>query len=541
MDHYQKIKHVPWSIKNISILGVLLAFQPLYFEPPIEPSMIKALLKANFILVFLFLLVFSSSAGHAQQYGGFPLIEKDPLLLDFELLKQGLEKYHTGLYWYTSKDSFDGAFARAKSKINRDMNVLEFHKAIAPLISMSKEAHTALVLPQSINNGIREKATFLPLMVKFLGTDLYVTEDLSFSSEKVKFRKIKMINGETPDEIISKLGTLYASDGNIQLTKYFYLDHFDFALNYYYYYGEVDSFEVEMEGQDSTFRLEPLTLPQINRKIEERYGKREPSAASVIAPLEFQILRDSVAVLSINTFSNSRIQIQSNHRTLKNFLKKSFKTIAEKKIETIIIDVSKNDGGDEGNEGHLYSYIGNNYQKYHTVMAKAQKSFLDNRVDEPITLKTFGLLERLFTTKKMADGGIRRRNGLFGHGLMAYSKEPKYKYQGENIFIIIGPGTYSGGSEFASMAYSQNIGVFVGQETGGGYYGNTSGYREEYVLPHSKIQVEIPALQFKLNVEEKIPFGRGVIPHYEVIPTIKQYKDKEHAPLNFIFDFLSKE
>lgn len=232
MDHYQKIKHVPWSIKDISILEVLLAFQPLYFEPPIEPSMIKAYLKANFILVFLFLLVFSSSAGHAQQYGGFPLIEKDSLLLDFELLKQGLEKYHTGLYWYTSKDRFDGAFARAKSKINRDMNVLEFHKVIAPLISMSKEAHTALVLPQSINNGIREKAT------------------------------------------------------------------------------------------------------------------------------------------------------------------------------------------------------------------------------------------------------------------------------------------YSGGSEFASMAYSQNIGAFVGQETGGGYYGNTSGYREEFVLPHSKIQVEIPALQFKLNVEEKIPFGRGVIPHY---------------------------
>lgn len=501
----------------------------------------KSSLKTIFFSAFLILLMFQGSVGYAQQYGDFPLIEKDSLLLDFELLKQGLEKYHTGLYWYTSKDSFDIALAEAKSEINRDMNVLEFHKVVAPLIAMSKEAHSALILPEPINNGIREKATFLPLMVKSLGTDLYVTEDLSYSTEKIKFRKINAINGETPEEIVSKLGTMYASDGNIQLAKYFYLDDFDFALNYYYYYGRVDSFEVEMEAQDAPLRLEPLTLPQINRKIEERYGKRDQSAELVITPLEFQILGDSVAVMNINTFSNSRIKTRSKHRTLKNFLKNSFKTIAEKEIETVIIDVSINDGGDEGNEGLLYSYIGDNYQKYKAVIAKAQKSILDNGVDEPIKLKTYGFLERLFTTNKMADGSIRRKNGLFGQGLMAYSTEPKYKYLGENIFIIIGPGTYSGGSEFASMAYSQNIGAFVGQETGGGYYGNTSGYREEFVLPHSKIQVEIPALQFKLNVEEKIPFGRGVIPHYEVIPTIKQYKDKENAPLNYILYHLLEE
>jgi len=88
------------------------------------------------------------------------------------------------------------------------------------------------------------------------------------------------------------------------------------------------------------------------------------------------------------------------------------------------------------------------------------------------------------------------------------------------------------------MAYFQNAGIFVGQETGGGYYGNTSGYRKEFVLPHSKILVEIPALQFHMNVEEKIPLGRGVIPHYEEVPTIKQYKDEENAPMNFIFNHL---
>ncbi|MDA7730327.1 hypothetical protein N8833_01015 [Salibacteraceae bacterium] len=34
--------------------------------------------------------------------------------------------------------------------------------------------------------------------------------------------------------------------------------------------------------------------------------------------------------------------------------------------------------------------------------------------------------------------------------------------------------------------------------------------------------VGIPALQFVMNVEPKLPFGRGVIPHYEVIPTFEE-------------------
>lgn len=88
------------------------------------------------------------------------------------------------------------------------------------------------------------------------------------------------------------------------------------------------------------------------------------------------------------------------------------------------------------------------------------------------------------------------------------------------------------------MAFSQNLGTFVGQESGGGYYGNTSGYRAEVCLPHSKIMIEIPALQFLLNVEEKIPNGRGVIPHFEVIPAIEQHRDNENVPLNFILNQL---
>ena len=187
----------------------------------------------------------------------------------------------------------------------------------------------------------------------------------------------------------------------------------------------------------------------------------------------------------------------------------------------------------------MYSYFGENYQKYKKVRVKTQKAILDNGTDKPIKLKAFGLLERLFMNKKMKDGSLERKASI-GKGLMAYKKEPDYKFSGKT-YVIISPVTYSGSSEFSNMMYTQDLATFVGQETGGGYLGNTSGYGNELVLPHSKIKVSIPSLQFVMNVKPTLSFGRGVIPQYEVIPTFEEYINGENAPLKYILEQLENE
>ena len=226
-------------------------------------------------------------------------------------------------------------------------------------------------------------------------------------------------------------------------------------------------------------------------------------------------------------------------KTLKKFLKQSFSEIKEHNIKNVIIDVSKNGGGTEGNEGLLYSYFGDNYQKYSKVRVKTQKAILNNGIDKPIKLKVFGFLERIFVNKKMKDGSLERKNNL-GLGLMAYKKAPKDTFKG-NVYVLISPITYSGGSEFSNMMYSQGLATFIGQETGGGYYGNTSGYSQDLTLPNSKITIEIPALQFVMNVEPKLPFGSGVKPNYEVIPTINQYINNENIYLEYALKLISEK
>jgi len=67
------------------------------------------------------------------------------------LLHQGLDKYHTGMYWYTSRDSVEEAFELARQSISKDLNVLEFHKVIAPLVALSNEDHTDIYLNERMH------------------------------------------------------------------------------------------------------------------------------------------------------------------------------------------------------------------------------------------------------------------------------------------------------------------------------------------------------------------------------------------------------
>ena len=487
---------------------------------------------------FLPIILSFCLSGHflfAQDFGDLPKIEKEKLLADLDLLYQGLDQFHTGMYWYTSKDSVDNAFDEVKKKITHDLNVLEFHKLIAPLVALSREDHTNIQRPGMVTELVSREINLFPLSVVFLGEELYCVKNASdYQDFPLEGKRIEWINGEDPGSIAGNIGSLFASDGYIKTVKFSDLKGLRFALYYFYYYGQMDRFEVKFKDMEAPVFLKAQNLGSIKAHLNSRYEKPQETTKEKKV-LEFEILNDSAAYLGVHTFDNEEIKEFSEERKLKVFLKNSFRTIKLNQIKILIVDVSKNSGGSEGNEGLLYSYFGENYQKYKKVRVKTQRAVLDNGEDQPVTLKALGLFERIFLNKKMNDGSLERRS--IGKGLKAFQKEPKDQFQGKT-YVLISPVTYSGGSEFSNMMYSHNLATFVGQETGGGYYGNTSGYSRKLILPNTNLIVHIPVLQFVMNVQPTIPFGRGVIPHYEVIPTFQEYIHDENASLQYVLNHL---
>jgi hypothetical protein len=106
---------------------------------------------------------------YAQNFGSLPKIKKEKLLNDLEILFQGLDKFHSGMYWYTPKDSVDMAFEEVRKKITKDLNVLEFHKLIAPLVALSREDHTDIDRPKIVREKLNSEIKLLPLRVVFPG------------------------------------------------------------------------------------------------------------------------------------------------------------------------------------------------------------------------------------------------------------------------------------------------------------------------------------------------------------------------------------
>ena len=375
------------------------------------------------------------------------------------------------------------------------------------------------------------EARYLPLNVIFLNKKIYVAKESNLYDKSLLGHEILSINDKNPLQLVNELGELFASDGFIKAVKFSDLNGFLFSKHHFLKYGFINEYDIEIKnsnGSTNRLKLKSQTLTDFRNSLVAN-EKRKTNKES----LEFRILNDTIAYLGVHTFSNSQYKQNEIHKNLSKFLEISFKTIEESKINNLIVDVSNNGGGNEGNENLLFSYIADNYKKYESVCAKSQVSVLDNGIDKPIKLKTFGLFERIFANDKMTDGSYCRKPNK-GFGLMAYKKEPKYKYNGK-LFVIISPITYSGGSEFSNMIKTSNRGIFIGEETGGGYYGNTSGYSSELVLPHSGLLIDIPSLKFEMNVQNG-EFGRGVIPDFIVIPTIEEYLAGEEIPIEFIVD-----
>jgi hypothetical protein len=83
--------------------------------------------------------------------------------------------------------------------------------------------------------------------------------------------------------------------------------------------------------------------------------------------------------------------------------------------------------------------------------------------------------------------------------------------------------------------------VFVGEETGGGYHGNSSGEEAVMTLPASQLRVVVPLVRYEMAASDPAGPRRGIIPDYPFQPTIQQRLDKNDAELGYVMNLIRQE
>lgn len=457
---------------------------------------------------------------------------------DFDILANALKETRVGL-WYNTYAQFDSALAQQRSRIKDKMNALDFYRIVAPIMAFTDEGHANVRRSEDTKAHFAGYGKYLPFIVKIIAGDVYILNDVN--GFKTKGMKISKINGTAIDTIMQQFLRIEPADGYNITSKYHWIEGSSFA-RYYAAFFEVSPahFNLELADPKSNEKISYSNIPSSNYKLTDslvrRYAADNPGYQFKEAATFKIDSAAGTATLTVNTFSTN--SYKNGRDGFKQFLKSTFGEIAAKHIQHLIIDVRKNEGGAQGMEDHLLSYlITGSYAKYKYVEIPGFDFSFSQYTDIKQKEAREDLEKDLREYFHRADDG--RYTDIQGKYKGDSAQENNFK---GDVYILISGLTFSGGSEFAALAKNYTAAKFIGEETGGGYYGNTSGNFLQFTLPNSKLTGRIPICKFVIVPKDfGIPFGHGVLPDFPVRQTIAEYLAGYDPEMNLAKEMILKK
>lgn len=496
--------------------------------------MISTVQRGNRLIIVLVMLVSfgwlsCTSTKHSvqQQY------EPSKLKADVDLLHAIIIKFHPGVYDYISKDSFNQVFNRYRNAITKPMNVQEFgFQVVAPIISSIHCGHTSFNYPRWYNHLMKDSiAPTFPLYLKIWGDTMIVTSNLNKKDSILKKgTQISSINGLNASALTQKMFPYLPTDGFTTTFNYIRLSS---AFPYYHRNILGLSSHYALEYLDSN-KSKTVDIPLYYPTKE----KRQPTTKSHIdSPIIVSSISrkergrsiqfnesEQFALMTLNTFD---VGYQ-----LRSFFSTSFEQLKEKNIKNLIIDIRINGGGEVQNYAALCRYLTPFPFKVADI-AVANLNGLGSYTKYFNFGWFYGSALKLLTSKR--DDGLFHFRYIENH----VYKPKKTNFFSGNIYILISGPSFSAASLFAHTLKGLPNVTLVGEETGGGDYGNNGLMIPDIRLPNTKLQVRMPLfriVQFKHGVKN----GRGVLPNVLVVPRADAVREGKDLKLEKALEIIRK-
>ena len=445
------------------------------------------------------------------------------LQADYSLFRGILETAHPSIYWYTCKDSMDYYFDQGYKSLDTPMTEIQFRKQMAYVISRIDCGHTTMKGSKAfIKYNDTASLLAFPFALKFWSDTMVITANLRRNDPVMqRGTVVTAINGYTARALTDTLFNYITTDGFSMNGKYQSLSTgFSFANLYKNVIGLTDSIDIryiDSNGMETRAWVKPYDIKTDTfRKKTLTQGtpskgkpKKKANPLFVFSPASLQL--DTVmktGFMTVSTFD------RSNH--LRRFFKKSFKTIRKTHINNLIIDVRSNGGGDAGLSTLLTRFMIDHKFKIadslYTIKPPSQyKKYIN---------KSFwnGLLVS-FVTRKEKDGKYH-----FKYFEKHYYAPKKSNHYDGNVFILIGGNSFSATTLFAGALKGQKNITLVGEETGGGYYGNTAWIIPDATLPNTGIRFRLPRFRMVIN-KERIKNGQGIMPDVWALPSTEAIRE----------------
>lgn len=442
---------------------------------------------------------------------------------DFDIFRAALEEAHPGLYRYKTKIFMDSLFTVSKASLTTQMSDREFTIFLFKVASQIGDGHLKVVPPKIRLDSLDEGPTAIPFQVHYIQNKLFVKRNFSTLPDKEFLgAEIISINGHLISDFLKEFLLIFPSDGTNQTHKYRSVSAMRWFTRYIYIlYGYSESYDVKYHPlNESTTRVATLPGLLFDKMMEIR-KERYPFLANE-APAEFTIsANEKYGYLRISSFDKS--QFKKAGIKYSKFLSVSFKALEKNKISHLILDLRHNGGGTDEYGKELFSYfIDKDFEYYESVRMKKEKYDFFKYTTRPNASAPKGMLK---VNSEGSFDNVKHPN----YGKQTHIS-PTFK---GNIYVLINGGCFSTTCEFLSVLHYNTKAIFIGEESGGGYYGNCSGPTPDLILPNSKVRLELPLMNYSMAVRDYLPRDRGLIPNYVIMPTILDIINNDDVELSF--------
>jgi C-terminal processing protease CtpA/Prc len=424
---------------------------------------------------------------------------------DFDLLRQALEEAHTGLYRYVRKIEMDRAFEVQRIKLSQPMTKADFLAVLTETLAQIRCGHTQLTFDEETRSELANTGMF-PLKILVEGQRLMVYSNDTPNNQTIRpGMEIIEINGRKSSDILRLILPRLIGDADIDTGKRWRLLR-TFGQSYWLLVERTSEFTIkarDIEGKTTTVKLAGVLDSERRKNWDQN-----PVNAEMRASLgRLQWSRDNVGLRFLKEPEIAEIRIDGfRGEDYPQRIEQAFRTLHERGTKVLILDLRGNGGGNDMYGARLVSYLTDKSFRYfdHINVKTINPSFKqysdwdsaeESRLREVVTPNPAG---GYFVTAK-------------GHPGVAEVRPAKYPFLGK-VFVLIDGGTFSTAADVCAVVHHLKRATFIGEETGGGYYGNNSGLETTITLPYSKAKVRLPMYEYWNAVPGYAGTRRGTRP-----------------------------
>jgi hypothetical protein len=439
---------------------------------------------------------------------------------DYSLYRDILEEHHPGLYWYTSKDSMDYYFNYGQEHLKDSMTEPEFRKVLNYVTAKINCGHTTVRSSKAWSkymDTVRLGKMF-PLSVKVWNDTMVATANLNRKDSVLKRGTvITKVNGKTEPVLVDTLFDYISTDGYNRTHKYQTLSNRGFFGSLYTsLFGLSEKYTIEY--LDGSGQKKITTVPAyypvadtVNRAaIRPVSNTPQPSRKE-----RKQLELNNVRLLKVDSVNHTAMMDLSSFGRgygLRQFFRNSFRALGQNHIGHLIIDVRSNGGGSVTNSTLLSRYLTDHRFKICDSLYAIKKG---SRYDRYIKDQFWNKLFITFLTKKNKKGDYH-----FGYFERHYFKPRNNDHYNGKVYILTGGNSFSATTLFVSSVIKQDNVTVIGEETGGGAYGNSAWLIPDVRLPETGVGFRLPL--FRMVIDKNYPkTGKGVQPEVDAKPTVE--------------------